>query len=185
MWYRFLLFLLIPIHLHAAAPYSEFGGGILKQNGFSGGFGKLAFLLPLLGGSEGIFLHAGADVRGFQTTYLGNSTTFASLYPSARLEWWRLALVGGYTPYVWKNSPSDSLSRWTGTRATLLEIQFLLPITPEIDFGLSAGRQQYQQQFSTTEFGAFFRIYFDYEESDASARRKFRGWRYPFGIPRN
>ena len=69
-----------------------------------------------------------------------------------------------------------------------LEAQFLFPITPEIDFGVQASRESFTSAAyggnpSVIEYGAFFRLNFGMDEEAAENRRKFKGWRYPFGSP--
>lgn len=122
------------------------------------------------------------------TTGAGESFTAITTSPELRLEFWRLVLGVGYTPYVWKDitfSKNGSIDS-----VLTLEAQFLFPITPEIDFGLQASRQTFETTFGTgpnpsTEYGLFFRLNFGLSQAAAGERKKFKGWRYPLGSPLN
>lgn len=127
-----------------------------------------------------------------QSRYLSGRTDAGAAFtamptsPMFRIEFWRLVVGVGYTPYVWKdltfskNGSIDSVLTFEG--------QFLFPITPEIDFGLQAARSAYSSALygdgpTVMEYGAFFRLNFGMSDAVASERRKFKGWRYPLGSP--
>lgn len=121
-------------------------------------------------------------------TAAGDSFTFMTTSPVVRLEFWKLVLGAGYTPYVWK----DFVFSKNGSIDSVLtvEAQFLFPITIEIDFGLQASRQYFKTDFGdgpnpSSEYGAFFRLNFGFSDAGASERKKYKGWRYPLGSPLN
>lgn len=116
----------------------------------------------------------------------GESYSVMPTSPMLRVEFWRFVLGAGYTPWVWndltfrKNGAIDSVITFEG--------QFLLPITPEIDFGLQAARTTYSSSLygdgpTVLEYGAFFRLNFGLSDAALGERKKFKGWRYPFGSP--
>jgi hypothetical protein len=127
-----------------------------------------------------------------QARYLSGTTgagqTYASFptSPIFRMEIWRFVLGAGYTPWIWKDF---TFKRNSALNSMLtLEAQFLFPITPEIDFGLSGTRTSYTSSLygngpTVMEYGAFFRLNFGMSEAVTNERRKFKGWRYPFGSP--
>ena len=117
----------------------------------------------------------------------GSNKTFTTMasYAIARVEFWRLVLGVGYAPYL---SKSIAFARREGS-SLLLEASFLFPITPEIDFGLSYAQQKFTTPLgsgpSTSEYGGFFRLNFGMSASQKDQKRKFKGWRYPFGNYKN
>jgi len=122
------------------------------------------------------------------TTGAGESFSAITTSPMLRMEFWRLVLGAGYSPFVWKDI---TFSLITSTTSVLtIEPQFLFPITPAIDFGLPASRQTFESSFGTgpnpsTEYGAFFRLNFGLSDAASGERRKYKGWRYPLGSPLN
>ena len=119
------------------------------------------------------------------TSDAGDSITTMPIAPTLRLEFWRLVVGAGYTPLVYQ---SLMFKKTSGIKSVLiLEGQFLFPITPEIDFGLSGARTSYSTSFGSgptvMEYGAFFRLNFGMSEAAVGERKKFKGWRYPFGSP--
>lgn len=185
--------------------YFEFGGtlasltdpaplfesqGKQTSNTASSSFGvPLTMGLHLQERQRGLLFSLALQTRYLSgTTGAGESFTAITTSPVLRIEFWRLALGAGYTPYVWnglsfnKNASIDSV--------LTIEALFLFPITPEIDFGLQASRQTFKTATASgpnpsTEYGAFFRLNFGLSESAAGERRKFKGWRYPLGSPLN
>ncbi len=118
----------------------------------------------------------------------GAAENFTSITasPMLRMEFWRIVVGAGYTPFAFKDL---MFSRNGDVESVLtLEAQFLFPITPEIDFGLQAARQTFTTATGdgpdpSLEYGAFFRLNFGLSSAAAGERRKFKGWRYPLGSP--
>lgn len=188
---------------HAVPYYFEFGGNMATLTNPAPLFrslGKTAsnesastFAVPFTFG-----VHLQESQRGLlfslalQGRYLsgqtGGAENFTSLTasPMLRLEFWRLVVGAGYTPFAFKDL---TFSRNGDVDSVLtLEAQFLFPITPEIDFGLQASRQTFTTAFGdgpdpSFEYGAFFRLNFGLSSAAAGERRKFKGWRYPLGSP--
>ena len=119
-------------------------------------------------------------------TGAGESFTSITASPMLRVEFWRIVIGAGYTPYAFKDL---SFSRNGRVDSVLtLEAQFLFPITHEIDFGLQAARQTFTTEFGdgpdpSLDYGLFFRLNFGLSGGAAGERRKFKGWRYPLGSP--
>jgi hypothetical protein len=116
------------------------------------------------------------------TTGANESFTTMATYPVVRIEIWRFLFGVGYTPWVWKSIDFKKNS----AEATLYEASFLFPITPEIDFGLNYAQQSFKTDAGTgpktTEYGLFFRLNYGLDSEQKERRRKFKGWRYPFGL---
>jgi hypothetical protein len=135
----------------------------------------------------GILASLGLQMRYLSgTSGAGDSFTAIPVSPVLRLEFWRLVVGAGYTPLVYQGL-TFKRDGWIDSVLTL-EGQFLFPITPEIDFGLSAVRTAYKSNTFGTgptvmEYGAFFRLNFGMSQAEAGERRKFKGWRYPLGSP--
>ena len=181
-------------------PYVQFGGGLARatntspyfstqgnslSTAYSGNFAigtnlqsRMSGLLFQLGIQDRYFSATAPDVKGAQKSF-----TFMPLYPEFRVEFWRLVFGVGYTPYVFNGI---GLTQMRNTTALLGEVNFLFPITPEIDFGLGLAEQRLTQTGitapTTIEYGVFFRLNFGMSEGQSNERRKYKGWRYPFGI---
>jgi|GEM_PF-5365572 len=180
-----------PYPVYAKQAFNvDFGGGLANANlsrnrSASGGYGHLGFDIPLLS-SHWTSLNLGAQGRGVSVSSQGASEEYLFALAKARIEFWNFSLGGAYTPYVY----SSSLSKYQGMSSTLVDVELLLPITPEIDFGIMASRQWMQTGDQTRSFnpaslyGAFFRLHYGYSESGKNSRRTFKGWRYPFGVRR-
>lgn len=182
----------------AVIYYFEFGGGLAKMksasalyststqkapDSMSGGAGQATLGFNLQESQRGLLLQLG--LQGRYVSASGHD--LLATYPIARLELWRLGLTFGYTPFLWDGIGFKKLSG--ASSAMVAELVFLMPITPEIDFGLSGGMQWVTLESGgkspspSTEYGAFFRLNFGMSDNQASERRKFKGWRYPFGVP--
>ncbi len=188
---------------HALPYYFEFGGGMATLTDPSpvfSGMGKSASTSE--SGSVGIPLTFGLQLQNNQSGLLfslalqhryitgntgaGESYTLMTTGPMLRIEFWRLVLGAGYTPFAWKDITFGRIGAVDSV--ITYEAQFLFPITIEIDFGLQASRQIFTTSLGTgpnpsSEYGAFFRLNFGFSEGGANQRRKFKGWRYPFGNP--
>lgn len=183
--------------------YFEFGGtvaslsspsplfqaqGHAASTSASGSFGvPLTLGLQLQDRQNGLLFSLALQARYLSgSSGAGEAYTALPIAPTFRLEFWRLVLGVGYTPYVY-----EGLSfRKTGAidSVLVLEGQFLFPITPEIDFGLQAARSAYSSARygdgpTVMEYGAFFRLNFGMSEAATAERKKFKGWRYPLGSP--
>lgn len=170
---------------HATSFYTEFGAnlGSTKTPALAS-----PLFIPL---TFGVQLQDMGDFPqlqlGLQARYKMASPGFTAVptYPVIRMEFWRLVIGAGYAPYVWNNYDF----RKSIGKSLLLEASFLFPITPEIDFGLNYGQQKLAltsgSKMGTSEYGIFFRLNFGMSSEDVSAKRKFKGWRYPFGNFRN
>lgn len=183
--------------------YFEFGGSMAtystpgplllsqgKQTSTSASGGAdipLTLAIQLQERQSGILFSLGLQQRYLTgTSALGDSFTAMPTSPIFRIEFWRLVFGVGYSTWVWENL---SFKKDSSINSVLtLETQFLFPITPEIDFGLQASRESFKSDRygagpTVTEYGAFFRLNFGMSDSASSERRKFKGWRYPFGSP--
>ncbi|MBS1961923.1 MAG: hypothetical protein JST04_06890 [Bdellovibrionales bacterium] len=183
--------------------YFEFGGGYAaftspnsllvsqgKASSSSAGSGydlPLTFAVQLQEHSHGLLFALGLQTRYLNgTSGAGDAFSVVPVSPILRLEFWRIVLGAGYT--TWMTSGLNTTKISTLDSMLTLEAQFLFPITPEIDFGLQASRESfssvtYGNSASVMEYGAFFRLNFGYSENALSERKKFKGWRYPFGSP--
>lgn len=187
-----------------AWPYSfEFGGtmanytspgalllaqGKRSSTSASAGYGvPMTLSVQLQERMHGPLFSLGLQLRYLNgTSGAGDAFTVMPVSPVFRIELWRLVLGVAYT-----NAVYDSLTfHRDGAIDSMLtlEAQFLFPITPEIDFGVQASRETftsaaYGSDASVIEYGAFFRLNFGMDEEAAASRRKFKGWRYPFGSP--
>ncbi len=198
-----LLFILLSFftasRAHALPWYFEFGGGLAKVKNpkplLVNATGNLSstFQIPmtlaiaLQSRQTAPLFHLGVSQRYFQgnaTTVSGETGRFKTLttYPVFRIELGRLVLGAGYTKWVWQ----DINYRKNPASAVLLEGSFLLPITPEIDFGLNGAVQSFKTDAGsgprTVEYGIFFRLNYGFSEEQKTSRRKYKGWRYPFGV---
>lgn len=206
MVFRLLLILLslsISSEAHAWGWYFEFGGGLAQVKNpkpllpeAASNLSSSTFQIPvtlafaLQSRATAPLFHLGVSQRYFQgtaTTTGGGTGTFKTLttYPVLRLELGRIVLGAGYSPWVWR----DITYKKNPASALLLEASFLFPITPEIDFGLNGAVQSFKTDAGsgpkTLEYGVFFRLNYGLSESSKQTRRKFKGWRYPFGVWKN
>lgn len=201
MWVKTLTILFILLfacnHSQAMSWYVEFGGNIGSSKTLSPLFTgtssssslKSPFFAPF---TLGLQLQDIAQFPqfqlGIQNRYFsgsdssGGSYSVISTYPIMRIEIWNFMFGAGYSPFVWKNIYAKSFS---STSALLLETSFLFPITPEIDFGLNAAQERFRSPAGsgpkTIEYGAFFRLNYGFSQKNKEDRKRFKGWRYPFG----
>lgn len=165
-------------NLYAINPYDEFGGGLSKASGESGGYGFFTLALPLWQAPLSAHLFT-------QARYTSLNDPLLAIYPGLRIEWWRFTVGYGYSPKVWSD---PKFIPYQSSKAQLIEAQFLLPITPEIDFGLTYATQSIKytstidKSLRTQDMGIFFRLHFGFDSTDTAKRRTYKGWRYPFGI---
>jgi hypothetical protein len=194
---------IMPRAARAANYYFEFGATTVQMTNPAPLFQSLD-LLPatsaesVIGIPFTLGVHLQNSQRGLlfalalQSRYMTGSTsrgtgfTAFPISPMIRMEFWRLVLGFGYTPYVFKdltfqkNGGIDSVMT--------MEAQFLFPISPEIDFGLQSARTAFKSRINgdgpiAMEYGAFFRLNFGLSDAASSERQKFKGWRYPLGSP--
>lgn len=176
----------------ALPTYVEFGGGIAKTTdsqsltGVSGALTGMSvpftFGIQLQHSSSGLLFSLASQLRYVSGSASGGSSaTFATLAPTFRMEFWKFVFGVGYSKWIYRDL---AFSKYPAASALVLEGQMLFPITPEIDFGLSAARQAVTPSPSSSlEFTAFFRLNFGYSSDELNKRRKFKGWRYPYGKP--
>jgi len=178
--------------------YFEFGGGLAQGSSIQSVYPTSlqknwdsAYSIPLTLGYQlqesqsGILFSLAGQARYVGGTNASGSYTLLTTTPMLRMELWKLVLGAGYTPWVWQSIEFKKLQ----AKALTFEAQILFPITPEIDFGLQAARQQITPNESgstlvTMEYGAFFRLNFGMSDTQATQRRKYKGWRYPYGNPK-
>jgi hypothetical protein len=188
---------------HAWPYYFEFGGTmasfttpgplLLSQGKASSSSASSGYGIPLTLGvhlqehQHGILFALALQARYISATSgAGDSFTTFPVSPMLRVEFWRIVFGAGYTKLVY-----DGLGFKRGgaiDSVLTLETQFLFPITPEIDFGLQASRESYSSASlgngpAIMEYGAFFRLNFGMSDAISGERRKFKGWRYPYGSP--
>ncbi len=187
--------------------YYDLAGGLAKYQQTSPFFGSktdgstgYGFAL-----NNGVFINWGGESRAFafqlgaQHRLSSASDTNASYgvqaaYPVMRLQFSRIYIGTGYTPYVWKRSNAmggvDYFSRATNTNALLLEAGLLLPVTPKFSMGTQASAQFLSGPAGSSPnpiMDATFsmRFYFGFFGSGGSQTSgEFKGWRYPFGMIR-
>ncbi len=178
--------------------YFEFGGGLAQgasvkslypestQTDWDSGY-SIPFTLgyQLQESQSGLLFSFAGQARYINASNASGSYTLITTTPMLRMELWKFVLGAGYSPWVWQSTGFQKLQ----ANALTLEAQILFPITPEIDFGLQAARQQVSPKTSgatltTLEYGAFFRLNFGMSETQANQRRKYKGWRYPYGNPK-
>lgn len=188
----------------AAHYYFEFGATSVQMTSPGPLFQSLS-LLPATSAESviGIPLTLGVHLQNrqsgllfslaLQARYITGSTsrgegfTALPVSPMLRMEFWRLVLGVGYTPYVFKDL---TFMKNGGIDSVLtMEAQFLLPISPEIDFGLQVARETFKSKINgdgpnpAMEYGAFFRLNLGLSDAMSTERQKYKGWRYPLGNP--
>lgn len=192
-----ILLLFAPQRAEAVVYYVEFGGGIARglhlknldgafpENGMSSGYAApLTLGINLQTRQSGLLFQLALQSRYVGGTSGSESVAILSTTPVFRIELWRLVLGVGYTPWVWEGTFSGKYQ----VSSLLYEAQFLFPITPEIDFGLQGAMQTLSPKSggssaTTIDYGAFFRLNFGMSSSQSQERRKYKGWRYPLGVP--
>lgn len=191
-----ILISLVLGNAHALPTYLEFGAGVAKISNptpllgvtgdMNGASVPVTFGLQLQNSSSGILFSIAAQSRYVTgNNSSGTRGTFMTVAPTFRIEFWKFVFGVGYSNLVYRDL---SFSKYPSASALILEGQILFPITPEIDFGLSAARQSVSASGGSgpdpsMEYGAFFRLNFGYSAEDLNKRRKFKGWRYPYGKP--
>lgn len=178
----------------ALPTYFEFGGGYAKTSdsqaltGVSGDLTAASipftFGLQLQNSPSGILFSLAAQARYLTGNNSGGTrASFMTVAPMFRIEFWKFVFGAGYSKWIFRDL---AFGKYPTASSLILEVQTLFPITPEIDFGLGAARQSITSMGakgpdSTTELTAFFRLNFGYSGGDLDKRRKFKGWRYPYG----
>lgn len=136
---------------------------------------------------RGVLFQLGIQSRYLNGSGASKSYTLIPNYGIFRIEFWKLALGFGYSPYVANGLGFQQVPG----KAMMGEALLLFPITPEIDFGLNGAYQIFTAQNGNKgpnpamDVGFFFRLNFGMSKSEANERRKYKGWRYPFGVPLN
>lgn len=204
------LLALLPIQARASAFYYEVEGGLSKYTSTSPFFGTGAQSTGYgFAFNNSVFVTLGSSQTGF-TYQLGlqdrisaanDSTTGTSYalnaaYPVLRLQFSRLYIAAGYTPFVWQEvQPSSTLQyfqRAKSANALLLEGGLLWPVTRKFTMGLNAGYQTITQNGVKSPSPALdatfsMRFYFGFSSSGGGSSEnsaEFEGWRYPFGAVR-
>lgn len=154
----FLFTLSVKPALANGSIYYDLAGGVAKYQQTSPFFGSstqgstgYGFAL-----NNGIFINWGNDHRAFafqlglQHRYSSASDANSSFavqaaYPVMRLQFGRIYLGTGFTPFVWKRSNAiggmDNFSSAKSTDAFLAEAGFLMPVTPKFSMGTQASAQ--------------------------------------------
>lgn len=150
----------------------------------------MTFGLQLQDSTRGLLFSIALQGRYFSgKTSNGESFSMVAPSPVFRVEFWKLVLGAGYSTFVFRGLSGGSAPEIKSNLT--LEAQFLFPITPEIDFGLQAARQSFSTSYdagpppastSIMQYGAFFRLNFGMSTAALTERKKFKGWRYPFGV---
>jgi hypothetical protein len=204
-----LVTLALPRLAQASAFYYEIEGGLAKYSTTAPFFGSSAqstgygFAL-----NNGAFLTLGSSQTGF-TYQLGlqdrisaandssSGTSYALniAYPVLRLQFSRIFIAAGYSPFVWQEvQPSTTLNYFARAKsadALLLEAGLLWPITRKFSMGANLGYQSITQNGVKGPSPALdatisMRFYFGFMTGKGGSENsaEFEGWRYPFGAPR-
>jgi hypothetical protein len=193
----------------AGSFYYDIAGGISKYQQTSPFFGKSTAGSTGFGYAlnNGIFINLGDDQSlfayqfGLQHRLSAASDATASYavqsaYPVLRLQFTRIYLSTGFTPFVWRRTNAmsglDNFSRANSTTALLAEAGFLMPITPKFSFGLQGSAQFIsgngaQSPNPIMDATVSMRFYFGFFGNGGGGKHssgEFKGWRYPFGFMR-
>jgi hypothetical protein len=188
--------------------YYDIAGGISKYQQTSPFFGKTTAGSTGFGYAlnNGIFVNFGGDQSlfafqfGLQHRLSAASDAMASYavqaaYPVLRLQFTRIYLSTGFTPFVWRRANAmsglDNFSRANSTTALLAEAGFLMPITPKFSFGVQGSGQFIsgngaQSPNPILDATVSMRFYFGFFGNGGGKHSsgEFKGWRYPFGFMR-
>lgn len=188
--------------------YYDLAGGLAKYQQTSPFFGKntqgstgYGFAL-----NNGLFINWGSDQRAFafqlgiqhrlsSASDANASYAVQAVYPVMRLQFSRIFLGMGYTPFIWKRSNAqggvDEFQSATSTSALLAEAGLLMPVTPKFSMGAQASAQYMSGggvKSPNPIWDATFamRFYFGFFGSGGGSQTsgEFKGWRYPFGMIR-
>ena len=147
-------------------------------------------------------IHIGLQHRMSTGTLSTESVGVQALYPIVRAQLQRIYISVGATPLVWnKVGGSSGLALYSkksvGTFAGVAEAGYEFPITPEISLAGGVATQYARTAsvadatYMTFEYFGMFRFYFgtppDFDARDQDRdndRDKYRGYRYPYGVPR-
>lgn len=197
VWLPLFLALFLSRESSANIFYFEFGGGLAQgksvktihpsslEEKWSGSSVPVTMGYQLQASQSGVLFSLAAQGRYAMGSNDSGSYTLLTTSPILRMEIWKIVLGVGYSPWVWRNVSFSKIQ----ASSMIYEAQILFPITPEIDFGLQGAQQKITptgggSALTTLEYGAFFRLNFGMDEKQASQRRKYKGWRYPFGNPK-
>ncbi len=189
-----LLVSLASQNAEALPTYFEFGAGLAKVSdsspltgvtgSLSGASIPVTFGIQLQNSATGLLFSIASQARYVTGSNPGGTrASFMTVAPTFRIEFWKLVLGVGYSKWIYRDL---AFNKYPTTTALIFEAQLLFPITPEIDFGVSAARQSVTSMGASgpdpsMEYTGFFRLNFGYSSADLDKRRKFKGWRYPYG----
>ncbi len=119
--------------------------------------------------------------------------TMFSPYPTFRIQFGRIYVGAGFTPFIFSSNSVTSLSSATGGLGFMGESGILWPITPKFSLGLCGGAQfvSYSGGMSPApaiDAGLLMRFYLSASSDHGRARQMnqdFHGWRYPLGNPKD
>ncbi|MGK5088974.1 hypothetical protein WDW86_15560 [Bdellovibrionota bacterium FG-2] len=119
-------------------------------------------------------------------------TLFAP-YPTFRVQFTRMYVGVGFSPFVFSGTSLLSLSSSSGGLGFMGEGGILWPITPKFSLGFCAGAQfiSFSGGMSPApaiDAGVLMRFYLSASKDHgrhSNANENFHGWRYPMGNPLN
>jgi hypothetical protein len=206
------LFLLLATSPRNAAAngsyYYDIAGGFAKYQQTSPFFGNTPQASTGYGFAlnNGIFVNWGSDARAFAfqlglqhrlSSASDSNASYAvqAVYPVMRLQFSRIYLGTGFTPFVWKRTNGlggvDYFSSAKSTNAILAEAGFLMPVTPKFSLGTQGSAQIISGGGTKSpnpiwDATVSMRFYFGFfgHSGDSQSSGEFKGWRYPFGMIR-
>jgi hypothetical protein len=190
----------------AGSYWFEFGGGVAQLEKTSAFFRSGApdslSMAPTYQFAAGIRIfkgalpvHFGLQHRIVTASDGTNGYGLQTTYPMLRFDGYRIYFGIGWTPLVRKSSVTGGsagilggYSSETGTTAWLGEIGVQFPITPEVSFNVQTSTQWVYSPSGpgpqpSMEITALFRFFYGSEKNTkAPDRRKYEGFRYPYGV---
>lgn len=200
----FFLFLLNASPSHGSATYIETGfgtGQISGGNGLYGsgtpkrtdfGFAQNATFAIAFGSANSFLqLHLGIQQRITSGSSSGMTYSLLSAYPLIRLETPRMYFGFGASPFVWKKSGTSSdfitgYSKVTSAVGGFGEVGLLWRVVPFFNLALAGSAEAVSRsgQLSPSpalQIGLQLRFFLG-DGMKSTGKKKYDGWRYPFGI---
>jgi hypothetical protein len=158
------------------------------------GFGSnITFANAFGTGHSSIQIHLGIQQRLTQASGNGRSYALATLHPAVRIEMQRFLIGFGATPLVWKKdgTTTDLLTGYqsvSGAVAAFGEAALLWRVVPHFHLSIGGSAEFVSRSGSRSPAPALqatFNMRFflgSGAQAGTGSRRKYDGWRYPFGV---